>query len=119
MHYKKIVKLFYLPILRRGSLKKYLNLVRMNRDLKSKTILANSFPSIAVIDPTNYCNLHCPLCPTGQGRQSSQGYLSFELYEKVLNQLAPYLFEVWLYNWGEPFLNKNAASRDLVGTPNI
>jgi radical SAM protein with 4Fe4S-binding SPASM domain len=66
-----------------------------------------TFPASLTICPGNVCNLNCVLCPTGQndgGRE--KGLLSLELFKKVMDECGPYLWEVELYNWGEPFLNR-------------
>ena len=58
------------------------------------------------IDPTNVCNLRCPLCPTGLGTlQRDGGKMDFEDYKKIVDQIAPYACILELYNWGEPFLH--------------
>ena len=59
-----------------------------------------------VIDPSNICNLHCPLCPTGQGRSDrSKGKMSFVNFRRIIDELGAYLYRVDLHNWGEPLLN--------------
>jgi MoaA/NifB/PqqE/SkfB family radical SAM enzyme len=58
------------------------------------------------IDPTNVCNLRCPVCPTGMGTlQRNRGRMELEDYEKIVDQIAPYAYLLELYNWGEPFLH--------------
>ena len=65
------------------------------------------FPTSLSIDPVNVCNLKCPLCPTWQSKEKSEkSTMSFELFKKVINELGRYLYHIDLYNWGEPFLNK-------------
>jgi MoaA/NifB/PqqE/SkfB family radical SAM enzyme len=64
------------------------------------------YPVELVIDPSNICNLHCPLCPTGQGRSDrSKGKMSFDNFRRIIDELGTYLYRVDLHNWGEPFLN--------------
>lgn len=66
------------------------------------------YPIKLTIDPASLCMLKCPLCPTGQGSPlRKRGLLDFENYKKIIDELSPWLFEVSLYNWGEPLLNKN------------
>lgn len=66
-----------------------------------------SYPTLAIIDPTNVCNLKCALCATGQGTlQMKRGHIDVALYRRILDTLAPYLYEVCLFNWGEPFLHR-------------
>jgi radical SAM protein with 4Fe4S-binding SPASM domain len=64
------------------------------------------YPVELVIDPCNICNLHCPLCPTGQGRNDRcKGKMSFDNFKRIIDELGAYLYRVDLHNWGEPLLN--------------
>ncbi|MCD4703627.1 MAG: radical SAM protein [Methanosarcinaceae archaeon] len=73
----------------------------------TKNSFVIGYPIELVIDPVNICNLHCPLCPTGQGRmERSKGKMSFDNFRKVIDELGTYLYEVDLHNWGEPLLNE-------------
>ena len=102
---KYVSKLLYYPKIRRISFEKLLNFYTLKKEYRQKKLILNSYPYIAIIDPTNVCNLKCPLCPTGQGKQTKKGYMKVDLFKKIITELSPYLFEVWLFNWGEPFLN--------------
>lgn len=63
-------------------------------------------PMVLLFDPSNYCNLHCPLCPTGQGKKGrTKKIAEFAQYKKVVDDLKKYLFFIHLVNWGEPLLN--------------
>lgn len=63
-------------------------------------------PMKLIIEPANRCNLSCPLCPTGRRRSGrGQDMLDMETFRLAVNPLAPYLFEAYLYNWGEPLTN--------------
>ena len=100
-------KIQYHPFLRRSSIPKIKNYLRLKSEYRNKVSVLTSYPYIAIIDPTNICNLQCPGCPTGQNRHTSQGLMNVETFKKIINELGPYLYEVWLYNWGEPFINNN------------
>jgi len=66
------------------------------------------FPSKISIESGNLCNLRCPLCPTGQQDKSAQkGFVSFEIFKKVVDEIGQGLCLIRLYNWGEPMLNKD------------
>ncbi|MHC4267827.1 MAG: radical SAM protein [Planctomycetota bacterium] len=61
-----------------------------------------------VIDSGNICQLKCPLCPTGVGRPTREKcFMKFENFKKIVDEAGSYLCEIDLYNWGEPFLNKD------------
>jgi radical SAM protein with 4Fe4S-binding SPASM domain len=63
-------------------------------------------PYLLMIEPTNECNLRCPLCPTGAGTlKRPKGQMSFDLYQHILSDLDGALSRVMLYNYGEPFLH--------------
>jgi len=65
-------------------------------------------PAFISIEPTNHCNLHCPECPTGQsGLTRAAGILQQKDFERIIDQLTPYLTHLTLYFQGEPYLNKN------------
>jgi len=67
---------------------------------------ALALPVKMIIEPSDRCNLNCPLCPTGRrlaGRKETN--LRLETFKKAVDPLAPYLYEAYLYNWGEPLLN--------------
>lgn len=68
------------------------------------------YPLKLSFDPSSACMLKCPLCPTGQGKNGrSLGKMEFGNYKKVVDEMSPYLYEIDLNNWGEPFLNQNLA----------
>ena len=58
------------------------------------------------IEPTTSCNLRCPQCPSGlRSFSRDTGMLQKEVYEKVINELHPYLSFLTFYFQGEPYLN--------------
>ncbi|PIQ96949.1 MAG: radical SAM protein [Nitrospinae bacterium CG11_big_fil_rev_8_21_14_0_20_56_8] len=67
-----------------------------------------SMPKMISIDPTNHCNLKCPLCPTGLGDKTvDRGLMSLDRFKSVINRLGTWLQSVNMYSWGEPLLNKS------------
>jgi radical SAM protein with 4Fe4S-binding SPASM domain len=59
------------------------------------------------IEPTNYCNLKCPECPSGTGELTRQlGFLSLENFQQIINQISDTGFYIQLFFQGEPYLNK-------------
>ncbi|MBF0539694.1 MAG: radical SAM protein [Nitrospirae bacterium] len=69
-----------------------------------------SYPIYMIIDPTNHCNLRCALCPTWQDTQGRpKGMMALDSYKRLLDEVGPYVFGVYLCNWGEPLLNPHLA----------
>jgi MoaA/NifB/PqqE/SkfB family radical SAM enzyme len=89
------------------SLKAYANvgLLRLARRLRFTWNPAR--PIVAYAEPTLFCNLGCPSCPTGLKLDvRPRVAMDFEWFTRVLDELGPYLFFLNLYNWGEPLLHK-------------
>ena len=102
------MKLKKLIFTKNSTLKKSYNLFLAKIQWKifknSKVI---TYPTALTICPGNICNLQCSLCPTGQNDSGrGKGFLSLELFKKIMDECGPYLWELNLYNWGEPLLNK-------------
>jgi len=63
-------------------------------------------PSIVNIEPTNICNLRCPLCITGSGKmQRPRGKMDFDDYKKFIDTVAGHVIYITLYHQGEPYLH--------------
>ncbi|MDD3876478.1 MAG: radical SAM/SPASM domain-containing protein [Bacteroidales bacterium] len=68
--------------------------------------LLRGLPFSLSLEPTSYCNLNCPHCPTGNGSlKRDQGSLSMEHFKKVIDENENNLMYLILYFQGEPFLN--------------
>lgn len=64
-------------------------------------------PPVVMIEPTNLCNLKCPLCPTGAGTLKRRGsWMDFELFRKVIDEIHSRTFMILLWNQGESFMNR-------------
>jgi len=73
-----------------------------------KDITPKGYPCILMVEPTNVCNLKCPLCPTGAGTLTRpKAFMSFDNFKKVIDEIGDYLFNTTLYAFGEPFMNKD------------
>lgn len=64
-------------------------------------------PSFLSFEPTNYCNLKCPACPSGSGKLTrDKGFADFKLFKKIIDENKKYLINVLLHFQGEPLLHK-------------
>jgi len=65
-------------------------------------------PTGVMIEPTDLCNLKCTGCWTiDECDDEESHYLSFEGFRNAIDNLGDNLFIIWLWGWGEPFLNKD------------
>ncbi len=63
-------------------------------------------PDRLYIESTNICNLSCIMCPTGRKEQvRKKGYMDFELFKSIVDEMAPWVQATTLHIWGEPLLH--------------
>jgi len=65
-------------------------------------------PPVLTIEPTNQCNLKCPLCTTGSGEMERPvGKMNLETYKKIIEHLGKDIFFMLIYHQGEPYINED------------
>jgi radical SAM protein with 4Fe4S-binding SPASM domain len=88
------------------TLKKIMNYLKYENDLRKKKIITSSFPPVITFQPSAYCNTNCQLCPVGLGIEGpKKGFLEFKKFQKIINEAKDYLIQIAFADWGEPFLN--------------
>lgn len=59
------------------------------------------------VEPTNVCNLRCPMCLTPKlGNQVPKGLMSLDTFAQVIEKAAPHVQDANLFLGGEPLINK-------------
>lgn len=92
--------------------RRFFNLIRIYSSMYLSRILRRQFvwgyPPVLMVEPTNICNLKCPMCPSGNGQMKrATGQLDLHNFRKVMDDIGEYLMQVQLWNQGEPLINKN------------
>ena len=87
--------------------KAYLNVLKLRVNMALKREAVRSYPVAAFIEPNLYCNLQCPACPTGLrlGLRPTTA-IDEELFKASIDEIGDYIFQLYMYNWGEPLLHK-------------
>lgn len=100
-----------MPIeLRKMSLRKRINLIMFGLNLIYRRIYPWNWPIHMQIEITNYCNLKCPICPTGiKALNRPPMAIDIHRFESLMNEVGPYLLTLALYAWGEPLLHPNIS----------
>ena len=71
-----------------------------------RRVISWGSPASLSIEPTNCCNLHCPECPSGMNLLSrDKGIMDIQLYQNLVDQIAPTLYYLNLCFQGEPYLH--------------
>jgi radical SAM protein with 4Fe4S-binding SPASM domain len=90
---------------RRGAINHLLSSVSMLR--KTEKIIGK--PVNITIEPTNICNLKCPVCETGAGiLNRPDANMTLDEFKVIANKIAPSTNTLMFYFMGEPFLNKHS-----------
>ncbi len=101
---------YFRMIIKYISFKRLLNIVLIYLSYYMSIIFRKVFvwgyPPILMIEPTNICNLKCPLCPSGTDQlKRPKGYMNLDTFKKIIKEVSPYSFMLIMWNQGEPFLN--------------
>lgn len=93
---------------RKHTLTQKINLLLSLFSFLTKRIIVLNYPVRLTIDPSNKCNLKCVLCPVGTNKKGrTRSEMPFLLFQKIIDSVSPYIWEINLYNWGEPLLNND------------
>ena len=66
------------------------------------------FPTSITIEPTNFCNLKCPECPSGtEILTRNKGFINEILFQKIIDETYKKSFFLTLHFQGEPYLHNN------------
>ena len=88
--------------------KKIDNFILACEEEENGILEVKSLPYHIVLEPTNACNLRCPLCPTGlELSDRKKGIAKLNEIKNFLYSIKDTCVHVYLQNWGEPTLHKN------------
>jgi radical SAM protein with 4Fe4S-binding SPASM domain len=95
-----------LMMLEHASILKIANLVIVKTQKRFKCESLRGSPYRYKIDPTNYCSIGCPLCPTGlEIPFRKKGHMGLEQFKNIVDQISTKALVIDLYGWGDPFIN--------------
>ncbi|MEO5361229.1 MAG: radical SAM protein [Nitrospirota bacterium] len=90
-------------------LSKILNMIVSEGSAKTlKPKKAYGLPTILQIESSSNCNLKCVACPVPRGFKRPTGLMDFDIFKKVIDEIGDYVFVIFFWDWGEPFLNPQA-----------
>lgn len=79
---------------------------KLHEDYKSDT-KEKLMPIYYIIEPTNFCNYACTICPNKFYRPEEKGFMEWNLFKKIVLQIKDYAQVIQLYWLGEPLLHSN------------
>jgi len=81
------------------------NLIGSLLNYRKRELHCRSLPNIVWIEPTNLCNLKCPMCLTSYPGGMEKGVMSMEVFAKAARETAGFALDCYLLLAGEPLLN--------------
>lgn len=83
-----------------------LNLLRSGGNLVHRRLKPWSMPLHMQFEVSSACNLRCPVCPTGRHElKRGRAFMDPVLFERVMDEVGPFLLTASLWGWGEPLLH--------------
>jgi len=72
----------------------------------NQNVISKGLPSFMIIEPTNFCNLKCIMCPY-PSMVRKKTHMDFDLYKDIINQVQNHVEFIWLHLYSESLLNEN------------
>ncbi len=59
------------------------------------------------IEPTSFCNLRCPMCPQSVGANERNGFMTMDLFHKIIDEAKDFVGEANLFFRGESLMHQD------------
>jgi len=83
---------------------------KYNVAYRERRLVLDYSPREVWVEPTNFCNLRCVMCPQGKGLKTPRGHMDMALYTRIIDDLARLKVQrVNLFMGGESLLHKDAV----------
>ena len=83
---------------------KILNRLNIASDILNKRSEVKGLPVEYVLEVSSRCNLRCKMCPIGSVTRAT-GFMEPDVFEIIVNKIAPYAELIYLIGLGEPLYN--------------
>jgi len=74
---------------------------------KRKKVLLDNLPTVLWIEPTNKCNLKCIMCPNRKIPEDQLGFMDWDTYKKIIDEIKEFASSIYLLLAGESLLHKD------------
>ena len=88
--------------------KRIFNLLSVSLSYVFRNKKVRGIPPALMVEPTNLCNLKCPLCPTGNNTSKrSKGFMDYDLFCSTIDEIGDAVLHMTMWGYGEPLMNKD------------
>lgn len=82
------------------------NKILLSESYFNKDIISKGLPSFMIIEPTNFCNLRCIMCPY-PSMLRKKTHMDLVLYKNIIDQIKGHVEFIWLHLYSESLINNN------------
>jgi len=86
-------------------LKHFVRLAKIYWAYKTGASRVSQLPVRLWIESTSRCNLRCGYCPNKDIVKADHGFMDFDLYRRIVDEVADYAYDVNLFHRGEPLMH--------------
>lgn len=80
-------------------------LIRLFYHYSRKSTKLPFWPVRLWVELTSHCNYRCVMCPNKDLNKTDKGYMDMALYKKIVDEAAPFVFDINLAHRGESLLH--------------
>jgi radical SAM protein with 4Fe4S-binding SPASM domain len=83
----------------------YRRLLQIYSSYQRKKTILDYKPIRLWVEPTSICNLRCVMCPNKDLKKEDKGFMEMDLFRKIIDEAAPWVYDVHLLHRGESLLH--------------
>jgi len=72
-----------------------------------------TYPNVIAVEPTNFCNLSCPMCPRTSLMKREKGLMDFSLFKKIVDESKGRTEFMYIDNMGDPLIHPKIC--EMIG----
>ncbi len=84
-------------------------LLRLFHHYRKKNSLLPYMPIRLWVELTSHCNYRCGMCPNKDLSNENKGFMSFDLFRKIMDEAAEFAFEINLAHRGESLMHSQVT----------
>jgi len=73
----------------------------------------DTYPNVIAVEPTNFCNLSCPMCPRTSLMKREKGLMDFSLFKKIVDESKGRTEFMYIDNMGDPLIHPKIC--EMIG----
>lgn len=88
-------------------IRRYYRLIHILANYWLKKSTLPHMPIKLWIESTNHCNLRCVMCPNRSEKIKKRGFMTYDLFKKIIDETSGFVHSVTLHHRGEPLLHND------------